>query len=82
MNEIIQEGAQELVIEITPAGNGGGDQQSFAQAGVVATSIGVGGSAAHTPGDTIDQVHPKNLQVAGGIAVAVVLRAMHRLAGG
>ena len=43
---------------------------------------GRGGSAVHTSEDTPDQVHPENLEKAGRIAVAVVLKTMHRFAGG
>ena len=80
LGEIIQESAQELGIEITPAGNTGGDQQTFAQAGIVATGVTMGGTV-HTSQDTSDQVHLENLEKAGRIAVAVVLKAMQRFAG-
>lgn len=82
LREIIEESAWELGIEVTPVGNTGGDQQSFTQAGVVATGIGMGGSRVHTSGDTADQVHPGNLENAGRIAVALVLKTMHRSTSG
>jgi len=80
--EIIQESATALEIEVEPTGNMGSDQQSFSQAGVVATGIGMGGNQRHSPKDTPDQIHTHSLEKVGRIVVAVVMKTMQRLTGG
>jgi hypothetical protein len=77
----ITESANELGHEITPAGPLGGDSMFFAEAGVVATSIGVIGNVTNSPLDTIDNVNKESLKTAGEIVAAVVLRTMSEPSG-
>lgn len=72
----IRESAEELGHEITPAGPLGGDAMFFAEAGVVATSIGVMGNVTNSPLDTIDNINKGSLKKAGEIVAAVVLKTM------
>lgn len=72
----IRESAEELGHEITPTGPLGGDAMFFAEAGVVATGIGVMGNVTNSPLDTIDNINKGSLKKAGEIVAAVVLKTM------
>jgi acetylornithine deacetylase/succinyl-diaminopimelate desuccinylase-like protein len=75
----IQQAVGELGVEIEPTGNIGSDQQAFAQAGIVATGIGVGGNEVHTARDTPDHIHLPSLQVVGEIAARVTTKTMQKV---
>jgi hypothetical protein len=78
---IIRQAVRELRVEIEPVGNAGSDQQAFAQAGVVATGIGVGGNEVHTPRDTPGHIHLPSLQVVGEIVAQVATKTMQSVGG-
>lgn len=77
--ESMKECADELGISFTPVGNLGSDQQSFAQAGIVAAGMGFNGIGIHTPQDTPDQIHKASLEVAGKLTSAIILKVMQML---
>jgi hypothetical protein len=78
---IIRQAVRELRVEIEPVGNAGSDQQAFAQAGVVATGIGVCGNEVHTPRDTPGHIHLPSLQVVGEIVAQVATKTMQSVGG-
>jgi hypothetical protein len=71
--EVIETSAEQLGLEIRPAGNMGADQQVFAQAGIVATSIGTSGNRYHGPGDIPAQINKDILEIVGKMVANVVL---------
>ncbi len=72
----IEESAGELGYKITFTGPLGGDSMFFAEAGIVATSIGVMGNPTNSPLDTIDNINKESLRKAGEIVAAVVLKTI------
>jgi hypothetical protein len=74
--EAVEESVEELGYEITPTGPLGGDSMFFAEAGIVATSIGVMGNVTNSPLDTIDNINKESLKKAGDIVAAVVLKTL------
>jgi hypothetical protein len=79
LGEIIQESARDAGVEFTPKGNLMSDQQAFAQAGIAASGIRTGDTLNHSTSDTLDQIDPDNLEKAGKIAAAVILKAQQRI---
>jgi len=77
--KIIDESVKELGLEFTPTGNLGGDQQAFAQAGVVSTGIGVMGNEVHGLEDTPDKIDIESLEKTGKIVATVVIKTMDQL---
>ncbi len=76
---VIDEVLQELEIEVRKTGNLGADQQTFTQAGIVATSIGTSGNVFHTPDDTHLQINKTSLQQVGQISTEIILKTMDQM---
>jgi Zn-dependent M28 family amino/carboxypeptidase len=74
--DTIRSAIEKLDIPIRETGNLGADQQTFAQAGVPATSIGASGNQFHNPNDIIDQVNPESLQKVGLLVSEIILSTM------
>jgi len=76
---IVNESVSELGIEINHSRNMGSDHQSFAQAGIPATSLAVSGNVVHTPEDVPSQIHLPSLEKVGMLTASIVLKTMKRL---
>jgi len=76
--EIVNESAKELEIEINHSRNMGSDHQSFAQAGIPATSFGTVGNIVHTPEDVPSQVYLPSLEKVGKLAASIIIKTMKR----
>lgn len=74
--EIVNKSTKELGIEINHSKNMGSDHQSFAQAGIAATSIAVSGNVVHTPGDVPSQIHLPSLEKVGKLTASIILKTM------
>ncbi len=65
--------ARELGIDIQPTDNLGSDQQTFTQAGIVATSVGSMGNQTHSPADLPGQINREGLEAAGKLVAGILL---------
>jgi acetylornithine deacetylase/succinyl-diaminopimelate desuccinylase-like protein len=74
--EAIESSAEQLGVEIHPAGNMGADQQVFTQAGIVATSVGTSGNRYHSPADVPAQIQKDKLKIVGKMVASVVLLSL------
>ncbi len=73
---IIDSTIEESGIHMRKTGNLGADQQTFTQAGVVATSIGSTGNKLHSSEDTYLQINKGSIQQVGLISSKIIVKTM------
>jgi hypothetical protein len=72
LKQLFERSANSLGLKLHEVSDSGSDELAFTQAGVVATTLSLGGNPTHCPGDTIDRVRKESLATAGRLAASVL----------